>query len=417
MKRIFITLVAVLACVFNANAQFVVDSLGKVSVGEETDPQSQVYVLDKANENGLTVHNMARIRSGSVKCRSIYGWTSPGSKNSVGIHGRATGGLSDSTSYAIGIYGQGGWSPNSIGVMGMRDRGGSSVSKNHAGIYGSTAADVVQSMLFKYPGVYAGYFHGNVLATGRIYGNVYSLASVPKPSADAKVQSLELNSGSEESISDKLFSVQTVQFMQEEMVDQPASDAVSAMAKKDLTDIKQMDFDEETEEDIKTEMVKHYGLDGAQLKAVFPELVDEDSQGNYRINYSEMVPLLLQSIRELSARVEELEGEKSSLAKKAKATSIESESESTDIVRMSQNKPNPFSESSVITLSIPEGTKNAAIYIYDLSGKQVKNIPVDKRGETDITVYASDLTEGMFVYSLVTDGTVAATRRMMVVKN
>ncbi len=50
MKRIFITLVAVLACVFNANAQFVVDSLGKVSVGEETDPQSQVYVLDKANE-------------------------------------------------------------------------------------------------------------------------------------------------------------------------------------------------------------------------------------------------------------------------------------------------------------------------------------------------------------------------------
>ena len=63
MKRIFITLVAVWACVFNANAQLVVDSLGKVSVGEETDPQSQVYVLDKANENGLTVHNMARIRS------------------------------------------------------------------------------------------------------------------------------------------------------------------------------------------------------------------------------------------------------------------------------------------------------------------------------------------------------------------
>ena len=50
MKRIFITLVAVWACVFNANAQLVVDSLGKVSVGEETDPQSQVYVLDKANE-------------------------------------------------------------------------------------------------------------------------------------------------------------------------------------------------------------------------------------------------------------------------------------------------------------------------------------------------------------------------------
>ncbi len=272
------------------------------------------------------------------------------------------------------------------------------------------------SPTFSYPGRYAGYFVGNVLVKGRIYGSVYSLSSVPTP---LQAHSITDTANGEEAISDKLLSVRTIQFMQEEMVDQTASDAASAVAKKDLKNADLVNFDDDTEENIKTEMVKHYGLDGAQLKAVFPELVDEDSQGNYRINYSEMVPLLLQSIRELSERVEELEGKKSGGAQKlnAKATSIESESESTDIVRMSQNKPNPFSESSVITLSIPEGTKSAAIYVYDLSGKQVKNIPVDKRGETDITVYASDLSEGMFVYSLVTDGTVAATRRMMVVKN
>ena len=63
MKRIFITLVAVWACVFNANAQFVVDSLGKVSAGEETDPQSLVYVLDKANEftRNVTVQKGAQL--------------------------------------------------------------------------------------------------------------------------------------------------------------------------------------------------------------------------------------------------------------------------------------------------------------------------------------------------------------------
>ena len=61
MKRIFITLVAVWACVFNANAQFVVDSLGKVSVGEETDPQSQVYVLDKAFTRNVTIKKGAQL--------------------------------------------------------------------------------------------------------------------------------------------------------------------------------------------------------------------------------------------------------------------------------------------------------------------------------------------------------------------
>ncbi len=249
------------------------------------------------------------------------------------------------------------------------------------------------------------------------------------PKSQTGVQSLARFSEEDESISDKLLSVQTTQFIHEEDVLQYAS-AESHMPTSSSEDIDIADmgddaideFFEKQEREraiVCKKAVKHYGLDGAQLKAVFPELVDEDSQGNYRINYSEMVPLLLQSIRELSARVEELEGKKSGGVQKlnAKATSIESEGESTDIVRMSQNKPNPFSESSVITLCVPEDTKQAAIYVYDLSGKLVKSIPVDKRGETDITLYASDLQEGMFVYSLVTDGTVAATRRMMVVKN
>lgn len=287
-------------------------------------------------------------------------------------------------------------------------------------------------------GSYAGYFSGPVKVTGKLYGTLYSPTGTASSALASSSKTLSSLSEDEETISDKLLSVQTIQFMREEetgrLKPSASSDKLAGktainnrLASDDMNADKLFDEDADPENNInieeesplETEMVKRYGLDGAQLKAVFPELVAEDEQGNYSINYSEMVPLLLQSIRELKAEVEELKGEKNGGAQKlnAKATSIESESESTDIVRMSQNKPNPFSESSVITLSIPEGTKSAAIYVYDLSGKQVKNIPVDKRGETDITVYASDLSEGMFVYSLVTDGTVAATRRMMVVKN
>ncbi|MCR5158926.1 MAG: hypothetical protein K6D37_07360 [Prevotella sp.] len=44
----------------------------------------------------------------------------------------------------------------------------------------------------------------------------------------------------------------------------------------------------------------------------------------------------------------------------------------------------------------------------------MKSIPVSERGKTDITVYASDLTAGMYIYNLVVDGQVKVTRRMMV---
>ena len=83
---------------------------------------------------------------------------------------------------------------------------------------------------------------------------------------------------------------------------------------------------------------------------------------------------------------------------------------------MEQNKPNPFSESTVINLNIPKDTKTATILIYDLSGKQVKNIPVTERGKTDITVYARGLTAGMYIYNLLVDGQVKVTRRMIVSK-
>lgn len=49
-----------------------------------------------------------------------------------------------------------------------------------------------------------------------------------------------------------------------------------------------------------------------------------------------------------------------------------------------------------------------------MSGKQVQSLPVAERGETDITVYARDLSAGMYIYTLVVDGKVSVTRRMII---
>ena len=49
-----------------------------------------------------------------------------------------------------------------------------------------------------------------------------------------------------------------------------------------------------------------------------------------------------------------------------------------------------------------------------MTGKQVQNVPVLERGETNITVYANNLSAGMYIYTLVVDGRVAVTRKMVV---
>ena len=102
-----------------------------------------------------------------------------------------------------------------------------------------------------------------------------------------------------------------------------------------------------------------YGLAADQLKAVYPELVYEDAKGNVSINYVEMIPLLVQSIRELNDRVSELESENAELravnenteAKgRGNASSIAAD---VDILSLGQNVPNPFTDKTTIEVNIP----------------------------------------------------------------
>ncbi|MCR4922072.1 MAG: T9SS type A sorting domain-containing protein [Bacteroidaceae bacterium] len=202
-----------------------------------------------------------------------------------------------------------------------------------------------------------------------------------------------------EGVTGKLAQVQAIQFLRD---------------KRDIGDDLTDEERKEKELEPRPSTIQ-YGLAADQLKAVYPELVYEDKEGNVSINYIEIIPLLVQSINELSSELAELKGTSNKKSKaKTQTTAIEDAADDMDQVRMDQNKPNPFSESTVIKLNIPKDTKTANIYIYDFSGKPVQSVPVTERGETDITVYASDLSAGMYIYSLVTDGQVKLTRRMMV---
>jgi hypothetical protein len=78
-----------------------------------------------------------------------------------------------------------------------------------------------------------------------------------------------------------------------------------------------------------------------------------------------------------------------------------------------QNAPNPFSQSTTIEYSITENVQKAMICIYDMNGKQLKCIPLHFNGYANITINGSELKTGMYLYSLIADGQVIDTKRMI----
>ena len=359
-----------------------------------------------------------------ANCVGIQSFSHTRRGDSQGVVGIGTAGFGETNS-AIGVRGATFGGENAVGVY-----GGSYLfniaSDNFAGVFGSTSSGFPY---FQYPGVYAGYFDGTVRATGPMYAQAfYTPSADPNEGNRAGTTSLCLI-GEEESITDKfrnisMFELQHNEQQGQERLQNPSEESLGGRSIQDLSrkELHQLDSINSSIVPVKKDPLSsvNYGLDAAQLKVAFPKLVQQDEEGNYSINYVEMIPLLVKGLNEMSAKIEILEHK---LAEKTHSRNVKSETTSIadvpneiDMVRMDQNKPNPFSESTVIGLNIPEKTQKANIFIYDLSGKQIQNVMVTERGETNITVYAKDLNAGMYIYSLVADGKVVMTRRLMVDK-
>jgi trimeric autotransporter adhesin len=83
---------------------------------------------------------------------------------------------------------------------------------------------------------------------------------------------------------------------------------------------------------------------------------------------------------------------------------------------MMQNNPNPFSTDTEIKMELPETTRQATIVVYNLEGKQLKNITVSERGKATVKISGNELSAGMYLYTLIADGEVVDTKRLILTK-
>lgn len=158
---------------------------------------------------------------------------------------------------------------------------------------------------------------------------------------------------------------------------------------------------------------KEFGFIAQEVKELFPELVEQDTEGIYAVNYTGLIPVLVEAIKELQAKVEALESQGRISFKSGEATAANNKSLDTEEY-LSQNVPNPVNGNARIDYTLPEGTTSAAIAFYSINGAQVKNIPLDAHGKKgSITVSSADFASGLHIYKLIANGVVVGTKKLV----
>ena len=409
MKKLIILSAFLMLTATNVNAQLKVGENGKVAIGmgQNVTPNSQLSVgttgdsnyqayFSGAANNGIYVYNPNAGSVGLTINNAIYNTTTP-----KGIF-VTTSGWPVNGNY-VGIHSVSGRTTNNnISIAGCLDQSLFSDNTRGIGVYGS----IINGMNFS-PGIYAGYFNGNVYIAGSLTTMNAVVHAVGGGTEGKGSQAEATTVRSDENTLDRLAALNAVRFgMDMSSFLRTEKDNV----RSDVKDAVLSAVDRQAMER------KHYGIDAAQLEKVFPELVYTDEEGNYSINYIEMIPLLLQSINELRAEVSALQGKGARKQKGGETTGVEEAEGNGDTATMEQNVPNPFSGKTDIAIYLPETVKTARLHIYDLNGHETERHDIAGRGETVMTIRADRMEAGMYIYTLIADGQVVTSKKMIVVK-
>lgn len=152
-------------------------------------------------------------------------------------------------------------------------------------------------------------------------------------------------------------------------------------------------------------------------------MVYEDEAGLLSMDYISLIPVLVEALKEQQAQIDKLarkikkSGKRNARFEQAASDEVLGSEELGDNRRLlSQNHPNPFSESTQIDITLAEEDNGAFVYVYDMQGVQKRKYPVKGTGSTSVTIQGGELIAGMYMYALVVGDTVVDTKKMILTK-
>jgi len=177
----------------------------------------------------------------------------------------------------------------------------------------------------------------------------------------------------------------------------------------------------------------HAGFIAQEVDTVIPQLVRTDPNGLKSIAHIEMIPYLVSAMQEQQKQIKHLDSLVQALTQTvtsccsnsaARQTGINGNDPSAltqininlsdiDLIVLNQNAPNPYAEQTTITYNVPEKYGYAQMIFKTVDGKIIKTVDITKKGRGQVNVFANDLSNGLYMYSLIVDGITFDTKKMV----
>jgi hypothetical protein len=120
---------------------------------------------------------------------------------------------------------------------------------------------------------------------------------------------------------------------------------------------------------------------------------------------------ILDRLTKLESEVKESKAQAAQL--RAQLTQMDVVLSKTNTIVLNQNVPNPFAESTIITYSIPRSFNSAQLVFSTIKGEVIKTVDIKTPGKGQVNVFASDISSGLYMYTLVVDGRQVDSRKMI----
>lgn len=289
MRKIFSLFIVWLTAIV-CSAQIKVANTGNVGIGDTLTTDKKVFVSTiGAYEAGLYSY----VKSFNSWGPAVTATAEFAIDRQIAIRGYA-GNASPATS------------GRSYGVMGVA---GNRTSGYNYGLYGelqgtNAGAGVFGTVSVQVPtinGRYAGYFDGDTYVTGILTaGQLTTLSDARYKSNIQQISSAALT---------KIAALNPVQYTM-------LSANAIALANTEQSDTASIMTMTTSDEELARANKIHYGLLAQEVKELYPELVHEDAAGVMSINYTELIPLLIQAVQDLSEQVSALSNSSSAAARK-----------------------------------------------------------------------------------------------------
>ncbi len=443
-KTLFIGL-CLLGTALTASAQFKLHSNGKMSFKrtESSAPVSPISLMENVNDstyfitysgnkNGMFIHanGNAETNGTGISHGGYFKCSATNAETLVGLRGYANFSLVETSNNpgSVGVWGSCfPWAMNRYGYGVLGQATGQFYSAGVCGV--SATANSSNAVPDDY---YAGLFVGKTKVVGTLTatGGLYNTSLHNCPVVTGRSEAMPTgNDGMTTSLFHGLTSIAYHNPQKAEYEEGPRPTFLDPDPMT-LAEMEKMDIDASKLKVEKKDVIEqqiqekqHYALSADELEKVLPDLVYTDKDGSKAINYVEMVPLLVQCINELNARLSALDGNsaarrESRLSNSARESGL-SNSADTRVCPVNavlyQNTPNPFNAQTEIRFSLPDDAPQAYIYIFDMTGKMQKQIPVDP-SQQSVTINGYELQAGIYLYSLVVGGQEIDTKRMILSK-